>query len=262
MKRFSSLAPLALVISCVGEVPPPAGRSAPALTAAQCDYFAADGRTRICHRTSSRVHPYTILNVSESACVSAHADHAGDYIAPANDLNCQGGGCLPQSAPCDATLPCCEGMTCRAGVCAADLTLNDIELLALPNGWDATGTCGAYKLFVYDSSGTLLNSGFGAGVNLPLTSGTYTFALRGSGYDLNGGSGGNSPAFSIQFRTSAGNVDASSDGLGAPVTLGGTTFEVTSFTAARDADLVSPCSAGADGLNDIVASATLRVTAP
>lgn len=88
------------------------------LSAAQCDYFAVDGRVQICHATGSRTRPYTILKVAEAACVSAHANHPGDYVA-VGDPSCQGGGCLPADAPCDATLPCCDGLTCEAGTCVA-----------------------------------------------------------------------------------------------------------------------------------------------
>ena len=35
------------------------------------------------------------------------------------DPQCQGGGCLPEIAPCDATLPCCDGLQCTNGVCTA-----------------------------------------------------------------------------------------------------------------------------------------------
>ena len=90
-----------------------------ALTAAQCDHFAVDGKTQICHRTSSTKHPFTIIRVSESACVNAHVAHAGDYVA-VGDPDCNGGGCLPSGAPCDETLPCCEGATCTDGYCQAE----------------------------------------------------------------------------------------------------------------------------------------------
>jgi len=88
------------------------------LSGEQCDYFAVDGKTQICHATASATHPYTILNVSEDACVAAHSDHAGDYIA-VDDPTCGGGGCLPTNAPCDATLPCCDGLACVGGTCQA-----------------------------------------------------------------------------------------------------------------------------------------------
>jgi hypothetical protein len=32
---------------------------------------------------------------------------------------CSTGGCLPTGAPCDATLPCCEGSACSNGTCTA-----------------------------------------------------------------------------------------------------------------------------------------------
>ena len=87
-----------------------------ALTADQCEYFEVGGKTQICHATGSGKHPYTILKISEQACIQAHANHAGDYIA-VGDPTCQGGGCLPTGAPCDATVPCCDGLSCVAGTC-------------------------------------------------------------------------------------------------------------------------------------------------
>ncbi len=92
-----------------------------ALTAQQCNYFAQDGKVQICHRTASQTKPYTILKVSEAACVNAHALHAGDYVA-VNDPNCQGVGCLPQGAPCDPTVPCCEGFSCTNGTCTPNVS--------------------------------------------------------------------------------------------------------------------------------------------
>ena len=101
----------------------PIGASQSALTAAECVYFDANGKDLICHANGSTKNPYTLIKVSGSACEHAHADHAGDYItsadpaSPLYDPTCKGGGCLPQGAPCDATLPCCDGLTCSSGTC-------------------------------------------------------------------------------------------------------------------------------------------------
>jgi hypothetical protein len=84
-----------------------------ALTAGQCEYFAKDGKIRICHATGSKKNPYTIVNVGAGACADSHAAHPGDYVA-VNDPNCSGGGVLPPGAPCDSTLPCAEGYECGA----------------------------------------------------------------------------------------------------------------------------------------------------
>lgn len=92
------------------------GAAESALTEAQCEYFDVNGTVRICHKTNSTTHPYTVLQISEQACINAHAQHAGDYVA-VGDPTCQGGGCLPVNAPCDATLPCCDGLTCQNGTC-------------------------------------------------------------------------------------------------------------------------------------------------
>ncbi|XXX79009.1 calcium-binding EGF-like domain-containing protein [Sorangium sp. So ce134] len=92
------------------------GADEAALTAAQCSYFDVNGETTICHHTGSAKHPYTIVRTSEQGCINGHAGHAHDYIA-VGDPTCQGGGCLPVNAPCDATLPCCEGLLCQSGTC-------------------------------------------------------------------------------------------------------------------------------------------------
>lgn len=97
------------------------GATEQALTPEQCNYFAVNGKVQICHRTASTTKPYTVLKISEQACVNAHALHAGDYVA-VNDPNCQGGGCLPENAPCDPTLPCCDGFSCTNGTCTPNVS--------------------------------------------------------------------------------------------------------------------------------------------
>src|SRR5262245_54217783 len=88
-----------------------------ALTAEECEYFAQNGKVRICEATTSAQNPYVPITVSVDACVQGHAEqHPADYIAAA-DPQCQGTGCLPAGAPCDATFPCCEGLACTSGVC-------------------------------------------------------------------------------------------------------------------------------------------------
>ena len=86
-----------------------------AITPEQCSFFENDGKTAICQATGSARNPYVILRVSEEACF-AHAGHSGDYVS-VNDPTCEGQGCLPVGAPCDATLPCCEGSACVSGAC-------------------------------------------------------------------------------------------------------------------------------------------------
>jgi len=113
-----------------------------ALSAEQCNYFAVDGKVQICHRTGSTTKPYTILKVSEAACVSAHALHAGDYVA-VGDPTCQGGGCLPENAPCDATLPCCDGSSCTAGICTKNVSDN-CSPSPCENGSTCENTAGGY----------------------------------------------------------------------------------------------------------------------
>jgi hypothetical protein len=90
---------------------------------AQCVYFDVNGKDTICHYTGSATHPYTLIKISDPGCINGHAGHAKDYItsldktSPLYDPTCGGGACLPTSAPCDATLPCCEGSLCIDGTC-------------------------------------------------------------------------------------------------------------------------------------------------
>lgn len=90
-----------------------------ALTAAQCMYFQTNGNVDICHKTGSKKNPFTRIRVDTEACVNGHTAHSGDFIALPGDTNCAGQGCLPVGAPCDANLPCCDGLSCTAGVCTA-----------------------------------------------------------------------------------------------------------------------------------------------
>ena len=87
-----------------------------ALTADQCSYFQIGGKTRICHATGSAKNPYVILDLAEAACVSSHAAHPADFVAVENS-SCNGQGCLPQGAPSDPTLACCEGLAPSNGTC-------------------------------------------------------------------------------------------------------------------------------------------------
>ena len=72
-----------------------------ALNADQCAFFAIEGKTQICHATNSATNPYVHIEVSRSACVNGHSQHASDYIA-ANEPACDGSGCLPEGAPVDS----------------------------------------------------------------------------------------------------------------------------------------------------------------
>ncbi len=109
-------------------VPPPA----------QCDDFEVTGTVQICHKTLSTTHPYTIVRVSEQACIDAHSAHDGDYVtsldptSPRYDPTCGGLGCLPVKAPCDATVPCCDGLTCQNGTCGE----GDVEVDECAAGTD------------------------------------------------------------------------------------------------------------------------------
>ncbi len=105
------------------------------LTAAQCSYAAVDGKVQICHATPSNKHPYRILTLTENTC-ALHAAHGDDYIA-INDPSCGGGGCLPVDAPCDATVPCCDGSSCTAGTCTSNppqLQITDVLSMVTDTG--------------------------------------------------------------------------------------------------------------------------------
>ncbi len=102
---------------------PSIGTEQSALNAEQCAYFESGGKIQICHATTSPNHPYKILKVSSDACLDSHALHPDDYVA-VDDPTCNGGGCLPELAPCDATLPCCDGLECRNGTCQAPVPVS------------------------------------------------------------------------------------------------------------------------------------------
>lgn len=102
--------------ACNNGAPPSVGSTSASLTEAQCIYFAAGGKDLVCHATSSKKNPYVLVKVDEQACINAHVGHAKDYIA-VNDPTCQGKGCLPLNAPCDANVPCCGNGVCVNGLC-------------------------------------------------------------------------------------------------------------------------------------------------
>jgi hypothetical protein len=110
---------LALTSGCSGPPAPSAdehlGVADQHLDEDQCVYFDVNGKDTICHHTGSTSHPFTLIKISEQACINAHANHAQDYITsldPSSSLydpTCNGQGCLPANAPCDGTLDCCGG---------------------------------------------------------------------------------------------------------------------------------------------------------
>ncbi|AUX34867.1 MULTISPECIES: EGF domain-containing protein [Sorangium] len=144
---FSTL----LVASCTSAGPSAAdgdhddeavGEAHDALTPEQCNYFDVNGTVQLCHKTGSATKPYTIIRVNEQACINAHSAHAQDYVtsldpsSPLYDPTCGGQGCLAVSAPCDPTVPCCDGLTCQSGTCT------DVNECALgTDNCDANATC-------------------------------------------------------------------------------------------------------------------------
>ncbi|WP_044986366.1 FG-GAP-like repeat-containing protein [Sorangium cellulosum] len=131
-----------LVASCTGADPSAAdgdddeavGEAHGALTPDHCDDFDVHGTILMCHRNGSTTYPYTILKIN-LLCLPAHLLHLGDYIA-LGDPTCHGDGCLPEGAPCDAAVPCCDGLTCHHGTC----TEND-ECALGTDDCDANATC-------------------------------------------------------------------------------------------------------------------------
>ncbi|MGK3963651.1 FG-GAP-like repeat-containing protein [Sorangium sp. So ce118] len=118
------------------------GEAHDALTPEQCNYFDVNGTVQLCHMTGSATKPYTIIRVSEQACINAHSAHAGDYVtsldpsSPSYDPTCGGQGCLAVNAPCDPTVPCCDGLTCQSGTCT------DVDECALgTDNCDANAAC-------------------------------------------------------------------------------------------------------------------------
>jgi cysteine-rich repeat protein len=91
------------------------GHARESLTMSQCSYFADGGRVRICHLTGSPRRPYNSLRLGLAGC-NDHSSHAGDYIA-VGDPTCNGQGCLPEGAPWDDTVECCQGLSPLAGTC-------------------------------------------------------------------------------------------------------------------------------------------------
>lgn len=149
--RFFALLPVgavglfALGAGCAAPLEP-TGEVGEHLTAEQCIYFDVNGKDTICHYTGSTSHPYTIVKTSDDGCIHGHTQHAHDYVA-VGDPTCQGGGCLPQGAPCDATLPCCSGAACTNGTCVQTCT---------PTTCEANGqTCGTLA----DGCGDTLDCG-------------------------------------------------------------------------------------------------------
>ncbi|HEX8113873.1 MAG TPA: hypothetical protein VF516_39345 [Kofleriaceae bacterium] len=132
---------LSLIGGCAGSTAPPPeqhlGEATQHLDGDQCVYFDVDGKDTICHHTGSVSHPFTLIKISDQACIDGHAAHAEDYIAsldPASSLFdpiCNGQGCLPTAAPCDGTLDCCTG-SCMDGTCVDPCSPNPCQ-----NG----GTC-------------------------------------------------------------------------------------------------------------------------
>lgn len=116
---------LAVLVSCAGGAPD-TGRlddGAAAISVAQCEYAPFrdhHGKVPICHyNPSGRRWKYVFTRVTPADCqahVTAHVAGKPDYVA-VDDRDCSGDGCLPLDAPCDATVPCCDGLTCQAGVC-------------------------------------------------------------------------------------------------------------------------------------------------
>jgi len=135
-----STAALGTMAGCSTEEPLPhadehVGTADQALTAEQCNYFDINGRVQICHQLGNG--KFSILKLSEQACINAHGTHAADYVtstdpnSPLYDPTCNGQGCLPQGAPCDETIEPCEGLSCENGVVVSSCAPPEIVSAAL-----------------------------------------------------------------------------------------------------------------------------------
>jgi hypothetical protein len=148
---LGSLAAGAVAVSCAAEPPgsnaEALGSADSALTGAQCEHFEVGGKVQICHATGSAANPYKILRISDQGCIDNHAGHAGDYVtstdpsSPLYDPTCQGLGCLPENAPCDAAVPCCDGTTCEEGTCQV---IDPCEAAPCQNGGACTSDGAEY----------------------------------------------------------------------------------------------------------------------
>lgn len=120
MLFLSVLGSIVSVTGC-GNPRPEVGLSESAVIDEQCEFFDVNGQVQICHHTDSVTHPYTSIRTSVQGCINGHAGHELDYVA-VDDPTCQGGACLPVTAPCDSTLPCCDGLTCQDATCVVAST--------------------------------------------------------------------------------------------------------------------------------------------
>ncbi len=135
--RCSALCSVMALAGCTGDDgATSAQRGGGSLSAEQCDHFAQGGRVTICHATGSARNPFVLIRVAESACVSAHSSHAGDYVS--TDGTCGPGACLPVGGPVDPTLGCCPGLVAVNGVCT-DLCAG--VTCAAADGCHVAGTC-------------------------------------------------------------------------------------------------------------------------
>ncbi len=101
-----------------------------------------------------------MVRVSGRACLDDHSAHASDYVtsldpsSPLYDPTCSGQGCLPVSAPCDATVPCCDGLTCQSGTCTdvneCALGTDDCDANAACTNTPGSFTCACNEGYVGD----------------------------------------------------------------------------------------------------------------
>jgi hypothetical protein len=111
----------ALVASACAETPGDQGQlgmATSALSVAQCDYepfWDGSGKIQICHYNPKlKKKKFEVRKVTPASCkthVTEHVIGYPDFVAY-GDKDCSGDGCLPQAAPCDPTVPCCEGLEC------------------------------------------------------------------------------------------------------------------------------------------------------
>lgn len=244
---LAGAAALSLIGGCAGSMAPPPeqhlGEVTQHLDGDQCIFFDVNGKDTICHHTGSVSHPFTLIKISDQACIDGHAGHAEDYITsldPASSLfdpTCNGQGCLPTAAPCDGTLDCCSG-SCVSGTCVDPCSPNPCE-----NG----GTCAASG-----SSFTCTCTGGFTGTNCEIPP-----APPGPAIGCHRNAAGNQSLNDLFYL---GPIDTSNNVKGFPTTdgtCGGNSFPADGtalISAANAADAEAKCQSLFGGFDAIDAS--------
>lgn len=205
-----------------------------ALSAAECQDAAENGRVSICHATSSSTNPYTLITVATQACLNGHTGHADDVL-PDIDGSC----CALEDRDCEGRCFGTAELDC-AGTCngAAEL-----DCAGTCNGTaqpDCAGTCNGTAEF--DCAGTCNGSAEDVDV-VYYTTQSGIFRWTSSSAAAPPVRVSTVPAYSIalsdagEIVVGTGGLEASAQGLGTPAiyeidAMGAATL--LSTTAAED----------------------------